>query len=377
MLKRTLQLVLLTLSLISIGPLAMAQTTCTYGQFAPNNWPCDSWKAYESNSVWKARIPSHPILAMDSAQIVLTLVRLGTPFVTQFTVTPPGGTPSTHDIAHPTFYSKSTDPLYTVGPSSCGSSTNAIGQTVRIPTAARPAGGVDGHMTVIDQNTNKEWDFFNFPRGGVSGGGTLVTGGHACWVENIVSGSGLISHTTAAHFDNFAGMVRGEELAAGHIDHPLFLVAGCVDDSGGVYPATINKGGFHQCGRSGGTNVGAPPAGALYWLDYTDAEIAALPGPAWEKTIATALAHYGGYVGDTGGGAAPNLGFRFEGATTYSVYGANSPVVKVAIAAGIPFSSGNSAYQFAPTHIDWANHLHVLDQCVARGLTGQQGGCVP
>jgi hypothetical protein len=46
-------------------------------------------------------------------------------------------------------------------------------------------------MTVIDQTTNKEWDFYNFPRGGVSGGGTLVTGGHPCWVDNIVSGKGL------------------------------------------------------------------------------------------------------------------------------------------------------------------------------------------
>jgi hypothetical protein len=157
---------------------------------------------------------------MDSAQIVSTLVRLGTPFVTQFTVTPPGGTPSTHDIAHPTFYSKSTDPLYTIGPSSC-SSTNAIGQTVRIPTAARPAGGSDGHMTVIEQTTNKEWDFYNFPRGGVSGGGTLVTGGHPCWVDNNVSGTCLISHTTVFLFYNFAG-IFGAKNCCRPYHHPLF-----------------------------------------------------------------------------------------------------------------------------------------------------------
>ena len=32
----------------------------------------------------------------------------------------------------------------------------------------------------------------------------------------------------------------------------------------------------------------------------SDAQIAALAVPAWKKTILTALAHYGGYVGDTG-----------------------------------------------------------------------------
>ena len=129
-------------------------------------------------------------------------VRMGTPFVIQFTVTPPGGTPNTADIAHPTFYSKSTDPLYTIGSSSCGSNTNAIGQNGRIPTAARPAGGIDGHMTVIDQTTNKEWDFYNFPRGGVKG--TLVTDGHPCWVDNIVSGKGLTSHRSTGRLCSLA-----------------------------------------------------------------------------------------------------------------------------------------------------------------------------
>ena len=170
-------------------------------------------------------------------------------------------------------------------------------------------------------------------------------------------------------------MIRGEELAAGTIDHALFLVAGCVDASGGAYPSQIAPGGFYQCARNGGgTNAGAPPAGALYWLDYTDAQITALSIPTWEKSIALALAHYGGYVGDTGGGSSPNIGFRFESDITYTQYGAESPVVQVATNAGI--SNSGNGYQFNPTGIDWANHLHVVDPCVPLGLTGQPGGCV-
>lgn len=113
----------------------------------------------------------------------------------------------------------------------------------------------------------------------------------------------------------------------------------------------------------------------LFWLDYTDAQIAASGWPAWQKTIATALAHYGGYIGDTDGGNTMHAFWSFEGGTTYSVYGATSPVVGVANAAGIAIIGANSSYPFNPSAIDWANHLHVLDPCVPKGLTGQAGGC--
>ncbi|HYV14547.1 MAG TPA: hypothetical protein VE972_00825, partial [Conexibacter sp.] len=87
-----------------------------------------------------------------------------------------------------------------------------------------------------------------------------------------------------------------------------------------------------------------------------DAQIAALNVPAWKKTILTALAHYGGYVGDTGG---PGFGLQFESSATYTVFGLADPLVAFAQQNGISSSGGIYVFDVA-SGVDWARYLRVL-----------------
>jgi hypothetical protein len=95
----------------------------------------------------------------------------------------------------------------------------------------------------------------------------------------------------------------------------------------------------------------------------SDEEIAALDAPAWRKTILTAMAHYGIYVGDTG---ADPWGIEAESGRTYTSFGMPDPFVELAIEYGIPLSTNQYRLELAEG-IDWTTRLRVIDPCVAQG----------
>ena len=78
--------------------------------------------------------------------------------------------------------------------------------------------------------------------------------------------------------------------------------------------------------------------------------------PTWKKTILTALAHYGGYVGDTGG---PGFAFMFESGATYTSLGLTDPLVTFALTNGLPTWNGGYVFNMA-NGVDWAKYLRVL-----------------
>jgi hypothetical protein len=152
-------------------------------------------------------------------------------------------------------------------------------------------------------------------------------------------------------------VIRPEELAAGRIDHALFIVLSCVGSgasfgygagSGYVFPAA---GGGGRC-----DDPDAPPMGARFQLALSDAEISALPVPGWKKAILTALARYGGYVGDTGGNG---FGFMLQSSSTYTSFGATDRLVDFARSSGLSGWEGRYVLNMADG-IDWARHLRVV-----------------
>jgi len=233
---------------------------------------------------------------------------------------------------------------------------------VPVPDAALAARGSDHHIAILtpDGCEYHLWNVSSKPLGG----GTLVfeLGG-----RTRVDGNGLDSYGTAARFGNLAGVIRAQELIAGHIDHALFITVKCTSTSTGfgydtrpapgggqsafVYPASH---GGSSCSAT--DNAGAPPMGARFQLALSDAQIQALSVPAWKKTILTALAHYGGYVGDTGG---PGFAFQFESGTTYTSFGVTDPLVTFARANNLPTYNGTYVYNMA-SGVDWARYLRVL-----------------
>jgi hypothetical protein len=193
------------------------------------------------------------------------------------------------------------------------------------------------------------------------GGGTLS---FAWGGRTRIDGDGLGSAATAAGFGNLAGMIRAPELAAGHINHALFIVLKCAAKgtsfgygttatsygSSYVYPAT------HGGSTCGSTVPNAVPLGARFTLAMSDAQIGALSVPAWKKTILTALAHYGAYVGDTGG---PGFAFMVESSATYTALGLPDPLVAFAVLNNLPTWNGEYIFDVA-SGVEWAKYLRVL-----------------
>jgi hypothetical protein len=270
-----------------------------------------------------------------------------------------GTAETTSDWSHPTFYAQPSDSIYTLHATEPWGTNSLEGMKIRVPENAQPAGGGDGHMTIV---TPDGWEYDLWRAHAPQVGTKRLT--FAWGGRTRIDGSGLHSGATAAGFGNMAGMIRAPELAAGQIDHALFVVLKCAAKgrefgygatttgygSSFVYPAT------HGGSACSAEKEDALPMGAHLMLAMSDAQIRALPVPAWKKAILTALAHYGGYVGDTGG---PGFGFMFESSTTYTALGLPDPLVVFGALNFLPAWNGDYVFNLAGG-VDWSRYLRVL-----------------
>lgn len=267
-----------------------------------------------------------------------------------------GNSETASEYGHPVFYAVPTDPIYTLQSTSPDSPID--GMKIPIPNDAKPAGGTDGHMTVVTPE-GWEYDFWQV-QSKPTGGGTLTfsNGG-----RTRIDGNGLGSAATAADFGNLAGMIRAPELAAGRIDHALFIVLKCAAKGTGFgYGTTATSYGSSYVypamhgGSTCGEEANLPPLGTHFMLAMSDEQIQALAVPAWKKTILTALANYGGYVGDTGGSG---FSFMFESSTSYTAQGLPDPLVTFAQQNNLPTWEGNYVFNMA-SGVEWEKDLRVL-----------------
>lgn len=321
-------------------------TTCPIAPFGVGNWPGSCWRPYSTTSPFNKPIPGTARVAANSAGMVSRLMGFGTP---SNLVAGTAGTPD--DWGHPTYYSRSIDPEFTLNCTEPWGTCAVEGMRIRIPNAAKAAGGGDAHMTVVDQASGWEYDMWGV-QSKPAGGGRLDFrwGG-----RTRIDGDGRNSDATASRFGNLAGVIRAAEMRAGRINHALFMVINC-DSSGFVYPAT--KGG-----RPCTDKTNAIPMGSRFRLNMTAAEIDAMSVPAWKKTILRAMREYGMYVGDTGGGA---WGMQFESGTGYTSLGAEDPMVTFARDNRVPMWEGKWIFNLRDG-VDWARKLGVVDVCTTQG----------
>ena len=317
------------------------------GSFSVNNWPNGCWRPYADSSPFNRRIPTGARLHPNSSGIVQRLASKGDPSDLRA-----GVADSESDWQHPTYYAQPGDPLYTIHCTRSWGSCEVEGMQVRIPDKAKAAGGSDGHMTVVDQASGWEYDFWQVASKPSGGGRIDISWGG----RTRIDGDGLDSDATAAHFGNLAGIIRAQEMQRGRIDHALFMVVDC-DNGTKVYPA---KGLGSAC--SDRTN--APAEGMRFQLDMSSAQIDAMPVPDWKKTILRAMAEYGMYVGDTGGSP---WDLEFESGSTYTSFGAEDQMVDFAKSQGIRRSGDGKYYFDVGKDIDWGGKLRVVDPCVAEG----------
>jgi hypothetical protein len=331
-------------------PVPAAVHGCGFGGFGVGAWPGGCWRPYSAESPFNRPLPAQPRVAADSERVVARLLGFG-----PIKHLEAGLADTPEDFGHPTYYSRPSDPVFRLH---CYEESwgrcELEGLAIRIPDAARPAGGADAHLTVVDQDSGWEYDLYKV-RSKPAGGGVLEFrwGG-----RTRIDGDGLGSDATAAGFGNLAGIIRADELAAGHIDHALFVTVHC-DAGRAVYPA--RKSG-RSCATLGEPTDDAPPMGAHLQLALNDQQIAALPVPDWKKTILRAMADYGMFVGDTGGGS---WGLTLESGSTFTSFGHPDPLVAFAHANDwTPYNDqlvGNLR-----DDIDWAHDLRVIDPCVSQ-----------
>lgn len=321
------------------------------GSFGPGRWPSACWHPYNASSPFNRQLPANPRVAGNSGQVVDRLMSFGKQ---QHLLAGLADTQSDYD--HPTYWSSSTDPWFTVHCTETWGTCPIEGARIQAPDSAQAAGGSDGHFTVVDQASGWEYDMWAV-RSKSPGGGTINT---AWGGKTRIDGDGLGSAAVAAGYGSMAGIIRQEELAAGHIDHALFMFVAC-DSGQHVYPAA--KGGL-PCSDLGQSNTGAPAMGQLFQLDLSDADINALAVPDWKKTILRAMARYGVYVGDTGG----SWGLKMESGATYTDVGYPDKWVALAKQVGVPYYAPDNDYIFNMRDgVDWQRHLRVLDPCTANG----------
>jgi hypothetical protein len=329
--------------------------TPTCGPFTYLSLPGSCWRPFSATSPFNVPLSSSPQFAANSSQVVARTVGFGP--IGKIA----GGSADTQDDwSHPVYFSQASDPLFTVhcSYSSSWSNCEVEGAKVRIPDAARPAAGGDGHLAVIDQASGWEYDFWQVQQK-PKGGGTLTVSYGGKTPYGTTNADGLGSNATAANFALSAGIIRPSELEAGKIDHALFMVVKCTNGTA-VWPAPATGTG-RSCSSMGLSNANAPAMGQRFFLGMSATQIDALAKPTWQKTILHAMAKYGMYVGDTGGNA---WGVSIESGSSFTSFGYEDPWVRLGKQFGVPTwdgePDGKRRYIFdLRTAVDWGSTLRL------------------
>jgi hypothetical protein len=219
---------------------------------------------------------------------------------------------------------------------------------MQIPNGAWHATGSDGWIGVIQPDGHTEIDAWQVQNANpISGGGTLTVHDYGA---TDLNGKGCCSGSTAANQGLQAGLIRGPELAGGVISHALTVSVPCTN---GLYVAPATGAALGGCGS-------APPDGARLQLKMSDAAIAALSVPAYQKVILTAMAHYGIYITDTGGNPA-QTDLLYEPAIDYTTFGNTSDTVMSYLK-----TQGYSDPTTISISLPWSD-FQVVNSCYAAG----------
>ena len=359
--------VLFSTLMIGTPPASADASVCAqaFGSFSASNFPTACWRPYSSSSPFNRQLPANPTIASNSASIIANLTANQYGFeggTGQFAFTSDDGRDGV-------YYSTQSDPVVTIhctyywGPGTCSGSNkvNIDGQQIHVPSGAMPQNnGSDQHMSVVDQASNIEYDFEHAEWSSDHKTLNVWSGAEIPAGPNL--GTGLGGGGTAAGFSTLAGLITEPELASGSINHALTINVPCTN--GSVYPA----GGAYGLACSqlqGNVNTGtATPLGTLFQLNMTDAQIAGSGAPAWEKTIMTAMAHYGMYVNDTDG--IGNIELEAESDISYTSLGGPSRLNNFIKANGgsyyAPLKRWILSGRFIPV-----NKLRVISPCFAQG----------
>ncbi|HEY1957429.1 MAG TPA: hypothetical protein VGH28_17545 [Polyangiaceae bacterium] len=200
-------------------------------------------------------------------------------------------------------------------------------------------------------------------------------------------------------FAAFGGTVRLQELMLGQIKHALIAGYGCVDKSLGTGGRVFPADSVNYVPPNGQTCTPGAATGELLFTDYTDDQIAKMNVPPWQKSVLTALSHYGTYLFDTNGNTTNWVGplsynygaegleaFRLAKPTCDSLCTTDTKQCDDCVDS--PFFTwlgAQSNVLGVEDILPWSNvpvvanagiegHVHFADPCVAAGMGGATNG---
>ncbi|MBS1882601.1 MAG: hypothetical protein JSS97_06550 [Actinobacteria bacterium] len=201
-------------------------------------------------------------------------------------------------------------PVYTVGPKQPRVKVSVTGadgglyrrleaavSSVPIPPHAHPSTGTDAQLVVWQPSTDKMWEFWQLRRSeggwvaGAAGAMRQVSHNPGYFDSRAWPGAQTWWGATATALPLAGGLIRIDELEAGHIDHALALAVP-EPGSGHVWPAQRSDGNFDSPNSiPEGTTFRLPP----------NLDIARLRLPPVGRMIAEAAQRYGIILRDGSG----------------------------------------------------------------------------
>jgi hypothetical protein len=318
-------------------------------------------------SPYNQPLPANPRIAANSANIIAYYFANGFANMSaDQPVTP--AYPNGYDYNTPLYYAATTDPQVRIHCLSIPCPT-LEGNVFRIPANAAPATGMDGLMAVLSPDGSSELDIwlgsvpgtfpFALPASQSATIPTIATG-----TSYPTNGTGFTSASGAPNSGGAAlslGLVRGEEIQNGTLNHAFFLRLPC-SNGAAVFPTSNVTG---TCPSS----ANALPLGSRIFLAMSDAQIAALTGlPTYMKPILLAMAHYGMFYGDSDGvGNLPILSLPSHLSYSQTTPAGTDPWIAIAAANGFGFQNDRIHIPFPQPNASWTQYLRVADPCVTAG----------
>lgn len=261
-----------TTTTTTTAPTAPTSTTSTTSTTSSTSGS----RLYADSSPFNTKIPSNPAIAPNSAAMVSKSLA---PYVGSANFANSDGWGISMVNA------KASDPMRVVG-LSAGGYGPATFPAFRIPDSAQPTTGSDHHLVVFDGGQELDmWVANHLSDGNWQAGARAIASTTGDGIAGPISGN-------AAGFDLAAGVIRPEEIAAGHIDHALVFTSPYIRNTF-VAPAV------HGDGQQSDTN--AMPMGTHIQLDPS-VDISGLP--RYKRIVAQALKDYGAYLVDSSGSLA-------------------------------------------------------------------------
>ena len=321
---------------------------------------------YGPTSPWNRKISANPTIASYSAAVIAQQ------FGSSNTQPVRNQEAGIWDYGHPVYQAVATDPLVKLVCNqycSPGYPTTAL-----IPAKARPAGGSDAHMAVIQPDGTEidMWALYGVPGRDWQTGDT-ATAGNVVNCGSYKTGTGMATAigSTAGEACAAAGIITGTDILAGVINHALFIALQCA--VGTQYP-TPPSAVTDQC-----TSGVGPALGGRLWYDVPDATTNASTAlKPWEKVVLVALHDYGAYLMDdvAGGPSVSGMLFLAQSGEQTWAYGQPNPFAGLTAAPNgwqTLTISGSfeprlvGADPWTPAGVNFAAHMHWLAPCSAQG----------